>query len=515
MTGEPMNTPSGVKFSLHRTEASLLPAHVIPVRTRRQPAATIFPFLSRIVWLIPLVLVFPALLMDGEGTIVLWSALAAAIACIIALAVVGYNLTSFVSITAIYHLIIYPLAALGNLLLPEPLVRWDLWIDTYLAMQGCAVGILGLALGAWLANLSLGPQKVHAYGRTLKAPTSPRINLLIALLIVPVALILGQLGMYYHMAILENSMEAQSWLNLVAIVQYIAYSGIFLQVYRYTRTNSTKDAFWACGLLLMCILIFLPSGSRWSAYGFLPLLLLVFAEWEPSTRKKIVVISGCVVVMLALTSGISAYRNIRGLANVDLEGKYEFALRSTLNPGASPEDMFGTIISRLSDYVAAGRIIAFTPEPFDFRGAESIENFWQVYVPGFLNIVPDRINLADGIELCDRYGITMAYKGGGSSPCMIVGDLFSRWGWPGIFLGMLVIGFVLRQFDLRIFYRWDTFTIIYFVLMARLILTIPAGSLIQFCVTILRDSLVMALIAYVLAQVIETKNPRYVGLHNE
>lgn len=456
-------------------------------------------------------LLFPALLMDGEGAIILWSALAAATACIITLATVGYKLTSFVSMTAIYHLIIYPLAALGNLLLPEPVVRWDLWIDTHLAMQGCAVGILGLALGAWIANFSLGPQKVHAYGRYLKAPPSPRINILISLLIVPVALIMDQMSVYYHTAILESTLGAHEWVNLVGIIQYIAYSGIFLQVYRYTRTHSNKDAFWACGLCLMCILIFLPSGSRWSAYGFLPVLMLVFAEWESNTRKKIAVIGGSILVMLALTSGIGAYRNLRGLANVDLESKYAFALRSTLNPGASQDDIFGTIIGRLSDYVAAGRIIAFTPENIDFRGAESIEGFWQIYVPGFLNILPDRINLADAIELCDRYGITKTYIGGGSSPCMIIGDLFSRWGWPGVFLGMLVIGFVLRQFDLRIFYRWDTFTIIYFVLMARLILSISGGSLLQFCVTILRDALVMALIAYVLAQVIETKKPLMCG----
>jgi hypothetical protein len=88
---------------------------------------------------------------------------------------------------------------------------------------------------------------------------------------------------------------------------------------------------------------------------------------------------------------------------------------------------------------------------------------------------------------------------------MIIGDLFSRWGWPGIFLGMVIIGFVLRQFDLRIFYQWNAFTIIFFVLMARLILYIGAGSLIQFCVTVFRDSLIMALIAYVLAQVVAVK----------
>jgi len=498
-----MNTPTDLRFSANGTAPAPRPSGVFPAPFRREPAWTIFRWHIWVFWLIPLGLLLTALFMGEESAGILWSALAAATACSIALAAVGYRLTSFVAIVALYHLIIYPLAAWGNLLLPEPTVRPDLWIDTALAMQGCAVGMLALALAAWLANGAMAPQKVAAYGQTLAAPPSPKSNALIALLIIPVALLLAAIGEYYHMAIIEASAAAQSWLNLISIVQYIAYSGLFLQVYRYTRTNSRTDAFWAGALALLCILLFLPSGSRYSAFGFLPLLLLAFSEWEPDWRKKIVIIGGSILVMLALTSGISAYRSIKGIDRANLEEKYSVVLNSTLNPKSDQNDPWAVIIGRMSDYTAAGRIIAFTPENLDFRGAESLERLWQVFVPGFLNILPDRLNLADGAELCDRYWITKSYKGFGSSPCMVIGDLYSRWGWPGIFLGMLVIGFVLRQFDLRIFYRWETFTIIFFVLMGRLILSLGAGSLVQLCVTLFRDSLVMALIAYVLAQMVK------------
>jgi hypothetical protein len=500
-----MNAPTGLRASANGTAPAPRPAGFFPAAWQREPAWAISRWHIWVLWLIPLLLLLAALFMGEESAGILWSVLAAATACLIALAAVSYRLTSFVAIVALYHLIVYPLAAWGNLLLPEPTVRADLWLDTARAMQGCAVGMLALALGVWVANCLADPRQIHTGDHTLAAPSAARSNILLALLIIPIALLLVSLGAYYHMVIIEGSTAAQGWSNLISIVQYIAYSGLFLQVYRYTRTNSRTDAFWAGALALLCILVFLPSGSRYSAFGFLPLLLLAFSEWGPDWKKKIVIIGGSILVMLALTSGISSYRSIKGIDRANLEEKYSVALNSTLNPRSDQTDPWAVIIGRMSDYTAAGRIIAFTPDNLDFRGAEALESLWQIFVPGFLNILPDRINLADGAELCDRYWITKSYKGYGSSPCMIIGDLYSRWGWPGIFLGMLVIGFVLRQIDLRIFYRWETFTIIYFVLMGRLILSIGGGSLIQVCVTLFRDSLAMAAIAYLLAYVIKLK----------
>jgi hypothetical protein len=512
MSLDRMNLPTNIELPKQGVAPTSGLQRFIPGRFRREPALSAFRIEIWALVIIPVLLLFSALFMDEGNAKILWSALAAAIACLVALAAVGYKLASFVSITAIYHLIIYPLAAWGNLLLAEPAVRGDLWVDTYLAMQGCAVGILGMALGVLLANYSMGPQKVSAYGRGFKAPTATGFNILLTLLIIPVALLLAKLGMYYHQAIVGNITEgAGEWLNLIAIMQYIAYSGVFLQVYRYTRTHSRKDAYVAGGLCVMCILVFLPSGARYSSFAFLPLLLLAFSVWEADYRKRIAFMASSILVILVFTVGIGTYRSMKGIEQEELEDKYKLVFSSTLNPRAGGTDPLALIIGRFSDYVAAGRIIAFTPEAIDFRGAESLEDLWQIYVPGFLNILPNRINLADAAEISDRYWITMHYKGGGSSPCMIIGDLFSRWGWPGIFLGMLAIGFALRQFDLRIFFQWNAFTIIYFVLMARLILSISGGSLVQLCVTLFRDSLVLALIAYVLSQVVKGKRAGYGG----
>ena len=83
---------------------------------------------------------------------------------------------------------------------------------------------------------------------------------------------------------------------------------------------------------------------------------------------------------------------------------------------------------------------------------------------------------------------------------MIIGDLFSRWGWPGVLLGMAIIGFILRLIDMHILFRWDTFTVIFYVLFGRFIITIVSTSVVNIFVLFTRDLLLMVLIAYLLAR---------------
>ena len=89
---------------------------------------------------------------------------------------------------------------------------------------------------------------------------------------------------------------------------------------------------------------------------------------------------------------------------------------------------------------------------------------------------------------------------------MIIGDLFSRWGWPGVLLGMAVIGFILRLVDVRILIRWDTFTVLFYLLFGRFVTTIVTTSVVNIFVMFTRDLLLMAIIAYVLARLSNLNN---------
>ena len=137
------------------------------------------PFIKmdvRLAWLAVIAIIFSLPFVKGGGIWTLGAAGAAAIACLFAVASVGYSSTSFISIVALTHLIFYPLAAWGNLLLLEPAVRWDLWVDTNLAMWGCTVGVLALALGARLANLT-NNRKMSSEGRIFANPTQLKFNI--------------------------------------------------------------------------------------------------------------------------------------------------------------------------------------------------------------------------------------------------------------------------------------------------------------------------------------------------
>jgi hypothetical protein len=456
----------------------------------------------RLAWLAVIAILFSLPFVKAADLWTLGAAGAAAIACSFAVASVGYSSTSFISIVALTHLIFYPLAAWGNLLLPEPAVRWDLWADTHLAMWGCTVGVLALALGARLANV-VNNRKMSSEGRIFANPTPLKFNIFLASLVVPGGLIMGALGLYYHSAVDPHYNWEATWsLNLFGILLSIATCGVFLQTYRYTRTHSLKDLCWTAALFLGPIIVFLPSGSRSAAMGFLPLLLLAFWKWETNLRRKILALAGVFVILFPLAAGIGVYRNEQEIQRLSFEQKMNVALKATERQGEALGGFFQAIVNRFSDYVAAGRIIADTPGIIDYQGTAGIEDWWQIYVPGFLNIIPQRINLNDGAEICMKYGVTQF--GGGSSPVMIVGDLFSRWGWAGVALGMMVIGFILRQLDLGIFNRWTTFSIIFYVMFGRLVFTMTGASVLNIFIILARELAAMAIVSYFIAFIYRT-----------
>jgi hypothetical protein len=449
---------------------------------------------ARLTWLALFILLFSLPFVKGGDLWTLGAAIAAVGACLFAVASVGYSSTSFISIVALTHLIFYPLAAWGNLLLPEPAVRWDLWVDTNLAMWGCTVGVLSLALGARLSNFTY-KRRMLADGRIFANPSQLGFNIFLASLVIPGGLIMRVLGVYYHSSLDPYyNLENIWYLNLITILLSIASCGVFLQTYRYTRTHSLKDLCWAAVLCLAPIIVFIPSGRRDLAMEFLPLLLLAFWKWETKIGRKILALAGMLVILFPLIAGMGFYRGEHGIQRLNFEQKMDAALKATERQGEALGAALRAIVGRFSDYVATGRIIADTPKIIRYRGTAGMEDWWQIFVPGFLKIIPHRIDLQDSATTSLQYGVS--YIGGGSAPDMIVGDLFSRWGWAGVFLGMMILGFILRQLDLRIFNRWTTFTIIFYVMFGRFVVTMVSASLLNIFVTLFRDLAAMAIVSY-------------------
>jgi hypothetical protein len=465
---------------------------------------------ARLAWIVLALMIF-SLPFIKEGDLGVFGAtIAATVACLLALASVGYELTSFVSIVALTHFLFFPVAVWGNLLLPEMVVRWDLWVSSDLAMWGCAAGVLALGLGAFISGRLVTPIRKNFFSSRTSALPSFKFNLMLVLLIVPICLVQLFLGLYYHSAITESKMQNLFYVNLITMAQFISHAGIFLQTFRYCRTRSPRDGYWAIAFCMLHIIILMPSGSRTGALAFFPLLVLAYLKWESNTWRKVVAVMATLVLIPALIYGMGKYRGLKYVEFLSFNEKLDTSLQTPLmfyTKGGRELIPLAEVISRFSDYAAVGRIIAYTPDSIPYRGGEQLEKLWQIFVPGFLKLIPDRINLNDGADLCDLYGITKSRFMTGTSPSMIIGDLFSRWGWVGVALGMALIGFILRQIDLRLLRRWDTFTVLFFVLFGRYVMMLVSSSLINVAVVFTRELLVMALVAYALARWSNLESP--------
>jgi hypothetical protein len=86
---------------------------------------------------------------------------------------------------------------------------------------------------------------------------------------------------------------------------------------------------------------------------------------------------------------------------------------------------------------------------------------------------------------------------GGSSPMMLIGELYDRFDWTGIFLGMLVIGFLLARLD-RVLSHGDIRSTILWVLFLQGIVNIHTYSLLKIFTLATRQAAIFIVLAILL-----------------
>lgn len=450
-------------------------------------------------WSMPVALLPMAIVSSGYAQTVAWSAVFAAMACVAAIAAVSYRIMSFITIFCVMTLAAYPLAVFANLLLEQPVVRDDLWPQTHWAMWGCAVGSLCLALGASAANLSR--RKSEDIPRAaFSFPVAPVSFSLGLFSILPaVAWAKWYLGLYFHSSIQPYNFAAQHYLNSLEHMTWIAYVGIFLQVVRFIEKQTAKDGVVALVMVVIAIALFLPSGNRMQAIGFLPLLLIAYLSWEAHLKRKVVLVLITAVCGATIFYSMSIWRNNPQLKTgtfTEQALRFSDAVvnRKLDTNNGSPSYQF---IYRFSEYVATGRIIDATPRPYPYRFFEGMGSWWQILVPGFLRPASGQINFMDGAEIALKYGVTKDRQS--SVPVMLLGDLFSRFGWGGIAAGMFMVGFVLRKLDSIPAGNNMFLGVIFFVLFARIVWQLHTDSLLVAVAYLTRELFVIYISSFVLA----------------
>jgi hypothetical protein len=254
----------------------------------------------------------------------------------------------------------------------------------------------------------------------------------------------------------------------------------------------------------------LPSGSR-DATLVGPAVAVVIATlgYGKITRMKtLLTMTGIAAVVLLLMVVIAIYRvrlktdgNIQGVTQrvTYLREELQDVGRSS---GITPHDYLVILASRFADYIAVGKIVDEFPRLHSFRHFRDVE-FWPVYLlPNPLRPATPGFDSRDGAMLCQEIG--METGGGGSSPAMIIGDLFSRFGWFGVFAGMIPLGFFLRKLD-HVLRRLQLLGLVLFAMLLPATRHLPFDTAFIWFLYFTRALLITAFLAWITTQLLRFK----------
>jgi hypothetical protein len=414
--------------------------------------------------------------------------------CLLVIHLSGYRLYSLCTVFSLTIILFYPVCALLNLALPTPAVRPDLWRHTPEALTACSVGMFGFLLGQFANAIFLNT----VWGKVDSSSANPhshqimprRIFLLIMYSSLLLAIILKmKFGVFYHITIQKPNPNANVLLNALETISWIGVAGIsgFL-VMAASSKNRQRDLATAIILMTSIVVIYLPSGSRMQAAGYLPALAVIYLAFEKKLSRRLFVLAASPVLIVMLIGVIGFYRVSGADSQTSLIDRTSIMYEAMANQVVNENDLEGAklIVHRLSDYVATGRLVAWTPEVFDYRTFEGMQKWWQVFLPGAL-----RPKSEDALDFNEGTLVTLKYHVSDgpwvSTPITVFGDLFSRFGWTGLCFGMMFFGFVYRGLDRLLWRASPLFSLILFVLYFRFTWQLYVSSFLVAWVSLIRD----------------------------
>lgn len=423
----------------------------------------------------------------------------------IVLALVRYQWTSFISIFVLGHIVQYPLAALIILSLSRSdlSIEPELWTVTPAAMWAMVVGMAGLAVGLLLSGADKAKSRIRNVKNAKKWVTPVSFNVMLTMLIIPLAYSYMSLGFYYHKdVVLDYNVAASETFGFLGYLQYISLAGILLQLRRYTITNQRRDLYYLGFLLLLTFATQAPSGSRRGALFAFVVTAICYFEWNNNEKRKIILfLAGSSFFMLMLPI-LEMYRGIgvaganSFLERLSIMSKYIFTLQATDTDSRSLEIFFSMLGRRLSDYISVGFVIDVVPSRFPYSGFGDVGQWFYYILP---TLMRPEVNLPYTYDavIMENYGMRPIAVTGGSSPLMIIGDLYNRSGWSGIFFGMIIIGLILSKLDRRL--RDGSFIgIVIWVLLMDSIVNLHSQTLLKFFTMMTRHILIYIAIAALL-----------------
>ena len=385
---------------------------------------------------------------------------------------VEYCWDSFIAVVALTHLVAYVVGIQFALLLNSRVngIEANLWPVVNLSLMALVVGMLGMFVGVLFGVFlfkKISPHTNFVNKSQVNSPVWLNVALVASILIG--SILSFNLKSYFHSGVcgahvnLENSYAY----GAIGYLSYLAYVGVILQINRYITLRSTRELLIAVALLLFSFAVMLPSGSRSNTIIILVITFIFYISNEPSNKRKsvgafLLATLICFSILLGkyyrnncnLTKNIVAVfevipdnPEIKKNFNVDSEDR---KLEKLVENNANRLEIILSIFARrLSDGIGTGYLISVIPKDFPHMGTEGLDGFPKFMLPTFMRG-------GGGMGEYNYAADAMLHKYkfrediGGSSPIMLAGELYERFSWFGIFLGFMVLGVVLRFFDLAI-----------------------------------------------------------------
>lgn len=415
----------------------------------------------------------------------------------LAFKVVNYQISSFASLFILTSIIFYPLAVSLNLFLPFPAVRPDLWVHTYSSLIGYIYSVLFFIFGLLFVNLIFLNQKNY---NSATVTTSLILNLSLFSLIFIVVILRFATGNYFHVSISGVS-EVSNWSNILAVLSWVAYCGFYLQMDRYFHTKKKIDGIFVLLMAFVPVLLYLPSGNRESAIEHLPIALILYLTLEKNLKLRLLLTFTSLLLVFFLLAFMYAYRGSGLAASSSVAEQYsQVAQAELVTENQSP---ISQLAQRVSEFAALGRVIEHVPSKFPYSGLQSMDTWWQIFIPGTFRPDKNKINFNEPAEFSLKVGVAPGWWS--SAPLMITGDLFRRFGWIGLCFGMFVIGASLRLLDYSFREKPNLFRIIFYVMMAKTIWRLYASSLLGFVTGFTRDLIVAFIISWILTSMMRSQ----------
>ena len=292
-------------------------------------------------------------------------------------------------------------------------------------------------------------------------------------------------NLYYHVSIdPDYNTSAAMYQSVINRLHWLGLLPVFLMQYKYFKTGKKMYSFISMLLATLMILLYIPSGSRTTAFLFLPIFMIyIFTEMKKN-KLLFIVIGAILLSVLVIFSGKLRVTDQDFSAN-------------------SVGDDIGILVHRLSDSLVTGKIMEKVPSEYNYRNFNNMDKLLYTPFPGFIrSMIGVEVNFLDGVQYIWDIGLAGSWT---SVPVTLLGDFYSRFSWYGVIIFSFILSIFLKFLDSVISKRSKLFSLVFLTIYSVYTSQIYILDLQVLFVTITREFIIAYILSYIIVFFISKK----------